>query len=239
MDKEYPLTIENRWDIMYRDYPEKYDEFASLGWRHREENQLYNMFDFSGKRVVDVGSGSGKSTFNLTPYADQVIGVEPEKSIRDLAVRKAEEMGVTNVRFVEGTAEDIPLPDDSADYVTAITTVLIPPGEAIPRFAAEAERVTKPGGTIIYKGVTPGWYGGELDHVIQDPWTVENDPIIDDEWRKAGFRFEDYQIVQDYGTLEKIIDVYGFIFGMNAIEYLRENNKTTITWSYRWYIKQI
>ncbi len=239
MDKEYPLTIENRWDIMYRDYPEKYDEFASIGWRHREENQLYNMFNFRGKQVVDVGSGSGKSTFKLAPHAEYVIGVEPEKSMRDLAVKKAEEMGVTNVRFIEGAAENIPLPDDSADFVTAITTVMMPPEEAIPRFAAEAERVTRTGGTIIYKGVTPGWYGGDLDHVIQDQWAIENDPISDAAWRKAGFRVEDYQILQDYGTLDKIISVYGFIFGMKAIEYLREHNKTTITWSYRWYIKRV
>jgi ubiquinone/menaquinone biosynthesis C-methylase UbiE len=239
MGKEYPLTVENRWDILYRDYPEKYDEFATVGWIHKDENQLYNMYDFSGKRVADIGSGSGRSTFKLAPHATFVIGVEPEKSMRDLANKKLEEKGINNVLFIEGTAESIPLPDDSVDYVTAITAVMNPPEEAIPRFAAEAERVTKPGGTIIYKGVTPGWYGGELDHVIQSQWAIENDPISDNEWRKAGFRSQDYQVVQDYSTLEKIISVYGFIFGVKAIDYLREHNKTTVTWSYRWYIKQV
>jgi len=28
--KDKPLSIENRWDILYREYPEIYDEFASV-----------------------------------------------------------------------------------------------------------------------------------------------------------------------------------------------------------------
>ena len=237
--KEYPLTIENRWDIMYRDFPEKYDEFATIGWNHKEENQIYNKFNFNEKQVADIGSGSGKSTFLLAPYAKFVIGIEPEKSMRDLAIKKVKEKGIANIRFIEGAAENIPLPYNSVDYVSAITTVMNPPDEVIPRFIEEAERVVKPGGTIIYKGVTPGWYGGELDHIIQDQWAIENDPIADNEWNKAGFSFEDYQVIQDYGTLDKIIDVYGFIFGLSVIEFLRKHRKTTITWSYRWYFKQV
>lgn len=28
--KDHPETIEGRWDILYRDYPEIYDEFSSF-----------------------------------------------------------------------------------------------------------------------------------------------------------------------------------------------------------------
>ena len=224
---------------MYRDYPEKYDEFATTGWTNKEENRVYKKHDFSRKQVVDIGSGTGKSSFDLAPHAKLVIGIEPEKGMRDLAIKKAEEMGVTNVRFADGTAQNIPLPDDSVDYVTAITTTMYPPEEAIPRFIEEATRVTKPGGTIIFLDITPGWYGGELDHVIQDEWSIKHGHIADNLWRAAGFTFEDYQVGQDYGTLEKIISVYGFIFGLKAISYLREHKKTTIRWSYRWYTKTV
>ena len=237
--KERPLTLEGRWDILYSDYPEVYEEFVSTGWAPNEHFHLYNKFNFTGKQVVDIGSGTGASTFDLTPYAKFVIGVEPEKSMRDIAIKEAEEKGITNVRFIKGFAENIPLPDDSVDYVTAITTVFAPPEEAIPRFIEEATRVVKPGGTIVYLGVPPGFYGGDLDHVIQDEWANEKSPIADNEWRKAGFRFEDYEVEQDYGTLDKIIGIYGFIFGMNANNYLREHNKTSITWRYRWYFKTI
>jgi len=238
-NEERPLTLEGRWDILYRDYPEVYEEFASTGWTPNEHNHLYNKFDLKGKQIVDIGSGTGKSTFSLAPYAKFIIGVEPEKGMRDIAIKEAAEKGITNVRFTEGVAENIPLPYDSVDYVTAITTVLIPPEEAIPRFIEEAVRVVKPGGTIVYLGVPPGFYGGDLDHVIQDAWANEKGPIADNEWKKAGFSCEDYEVEQDYGTLDKIIGIYGFIFGMNAINYLREYNKTTITWRYRWYFKTV
>jgi hypothetical protein len=57
-----PLTLEGRWDILYSDYPEVYEEFVSTGWAPNEHNHLYNKFDFSGKQVVDIGSGTRART---------------------------------------------------------------------------------------------------------------------------------------------------------------------------------
>jgi hypothetical protein len=33
--KRQPETIENRWDILYRDYPEIYDAFSSFPYHPR------------------------------------------------------------------------------------------------------------------------------------------------------------------------------------------------------------
>ncbi len=54
-----------------------------------------------------------------------------------------------------------------------------------------------------------------------------------------GFQHEDYDANQEYGSLDKIIRTYGFIFGRNAIDYLRENNKTNIKWRFRIHYKKV
>jgi ubiquinone/menaquinone biosynthesis C-methylase UbiE len=233
-----PLTIENRWDILYRDYPEVYNEFASVPTMQGEETRLHNRFDFMGKDVVDVGSGSGRSTFYFAQYAKSVIGVEPEKAMQELAEREAIRRGTTNVRFLKGSGQEIPLPDKSADIVTAITAAFHPIEEIIPAFIREATRVLRLRGLILIEDITPGWYGGELHDVIQDPdtnplSTTRNRMYVD----VHGFFYEDVEKIKDYGSLEKIIRTYGFIFGMNAINYLRKHNKTSITWRFRRYYK--
>jgi hypothetical protein len=46
--KNYPESIENRWDILYRDYPEVYDRFASF-------DDFESVQDYSTvKNIVDT-----------------------------------------------------------------------------------------------------------------------------------------------------------------------------------------
>jgi protein-L-isoaspartate O-methyltransferase len=83
-----PKTIENRWDILYKEYPEVYDEFASVPYEPDWVALLGRILkiDWSGKTVVDVGSGSGLSTSSLAKRSKFVIGVEPDDAMRELAV---------------------------------------------------------------------------------------------------------------------------------------------------------
>jgi ubiquinone/menaquinone biosynthesis C-methylase UbiE len=231
-------TIENRWDILYRDYPEVYDEFASMPYDPPLVDVIHDMFNLNGKEIVDVGSGSGISTFDLAKHAMTIIGVEPEKSMRDLAEKRALELGISNVRFIEGRAEAIPLDESSVDMVTAFTATMYPPEEIVPQFVAEASRVVKPRGLVLAVDVAPGGYGGELADIIKDKdadieaW-VKHRAFVDD----AGFSYTDVEQIQEYGSLEKITSTYGFIFGRRAIDYLRARHKTSIKWHFRMFHK--
>jgi ubiquinone/menaquinone biosynthesis C-methylase UbiE len=64
-------------------------------------------------RVLDLGAGTGKLTRQLVPYALEVVAVEPGDEMR----RVLQEV-VPGVEALFGTAEDIPLPDESVDVVT-------------------------------------------------------------------------------------------------------------------------
>lgn len=94
----------------------------------------------AGATVVDVGAGTGKLTRLLVPTGAEVVAVEPVAAMR--AVLTAE---VPGARVVDGTAEDIGLPDGSADAVVA--------AQAFHWFATHAAlaafaRVLHPGGRL-------------------------------------------------------------------------------------------
>ena len=235
--KQRPLTIENRWDILYRDFPEVYDEFAAVPKDPQPLQVLMNRFDFRNKLVADIGSGSGLSSFEFAKVATKVIGVEIEDAMRGLAEHEKILRGLHNIEFVKGDAKDIPLKDNFVEIVTGITLSLYPV-EEYRDFVSEAMRVTTNRGLIVMINITPGWYGGELATVILDEDTIEtrqNEILVNE----FGFAYEDFETNQEYGSMDKIIRTYGFIFGKKAIGYLRDNNKTNIKWKFRIHYKEV
>jgi ubiquinone/menaquinone biosynthesis C-methylase UbiE len=232
-----PETIENRWDILYRDYPEVYEEFASVPYRGPGWVDIARRpFDFNGKVVADIGCGSGKSTFQLAPIAKTVIGIEPEDSMREIAIRVAREKKIENAEFRKGVAESLPLTDHCVDSVVAITLASLYSSDNIRAFVKEAERILRKGGFILTLNVAPRWDGGELAPVIlgkSRTTDVDGEKIVDKTLRELSFRHKDYYQIQDYGSVGKIVRTYGFIFGMKAIAYLKEHNKTAIKWKCR------
>lgn len=116
-------------------------------------------------------------------------------------------------------------------------TLPIYPVEGYREFVGEATRVTSNGGLIIVLSITPGWYGGELANVILDETNEarQNEILVDE----FGFMYEDFESNQEYGSMDKVIRTYGFIFGKNAIDYLREHKKTNIKWKFRIHYKKV
>jgi SAM-dependent methyltransferase len=91
-------------------------------------------------RVIDVGAGTGKLTATLVRLGADVTAVEPDQSM--LAELRRE---LPSVRSVPGSAEEIPVPDGSADAVLA--------GQAMhwfdmDRAMPEIARVLTPGGVL-------------------------------------------------------------------------------------------
>ena len=73
-----------------------------------------------GERVLDLGSGGGidvlLSARRVGP-AGRAIGLDMTDEMLALARRNAVEAGATNVEFLKGHIESIPLPADSVDVV--------------------------------------------------------------------------------------------------------------------------
>lgn len=92
------------------------------------------------RRVLDLGAGTGLLTRQLLERVDDVLAVDPDP--RMLAVLR-ETCAPTEV--LEGTAEDIPLPDDRVDAVlVSAAWHWLDQERALPEIA----RVLEPGGTL-------------------------------------------------------------------------------------------
>ena len=73
-----------------------------------------------GENIVDVGSGAGFDSLlaaRMVGDEGNVIGVEMTEEMRNKAVGAAEEMGLTNIEFVDGLAEHLPGEKDWADVI--------------------------------------------------------------------------------------------------------------------------
>lgn len=112
---------------------------------------------------LDVGSGTGRYSPALADAFGPVTGVEPAARMREQALAQSPHPAV---RYVEGTAEDLPVESGSADYA-----VLIQAWHHVqdqPRAARELARAVKPGGRLLM-------HSGYRDHMPR-VWWLEQFP---------------------------------------------------------------
>lgn len=102
-----------------------------------------------GERVLDLGSGGGIdvliSARRVGPTGF-VYGVDMTDEMLELAEANKVTAGVTNVEFLKGTIEEVPLPDEAVDVV--ISNCVINLSTEKPAVLAEMHRVLAPGGRI-------------------------------------------------------------------------------------------
>ena len=121
------------------------------------------------ERVLDLGSGAGTDSLVAAQMVGEqgyVTGIDMTPAMLARARAAAAELGVRNVEFVEGEAEQLPFPDESFDVVISNGVVdLIPDKDAV---FSELHRVLVPGGRIQIADVT-----------IQNPVSAEGRRNID------------------------------------------------------------
>jgi len=128
--------------LLYLLDPAAYDALPFLGW---DSNELLDLADFSGKTVLDVGAGTGRLAFAVSPLARIVYACEPVANLRDYMREKAEKLGQKNVFVVDGLITRIPFPGKSFDITMGAHVF----GDEPEGEHAEMARVTKPGGRVI------------------------------------------------------------------------------------------
>jgi L-amino acid N-acyltransferase YncA/2-polyprenyl-3-methyl-5-hydroxy-6-metoxy-1,4-benzoquinol methylase len=102
-----------------------------------------------GDTVLDLGSGGGLDALlsaRRVGSRGKVYGLDASADMLALARANAEAAGATNVEFLHGHIEDIPLPAGHVDVV--ISNCVINLSADKPRVLAEAFRVLRPGGRL-------------------------------------------------------------------------------------------
>ncbi len=118
--------------------------------------------------VVDLGSGAGNDCFIVreeTGENGHVFGIDFAPQMLVKARSNATRRGFTNIEFMEGDIENMPLPDKTADVVVSNCVLNLLPRKD--RIFKEIYRVLKPGGhfcisDVVLNGVFPKEFTNKL-----------------------------------------------------------------------------
>jgi ubiquinone/menaquinone biosynthesis C-methylase UbiE len=134
----------------------------------------------AGDRVVDVGCGPGTAARFAARLGAHVTGVDPSPAMLGLARRLTR--GSSEVTYLDGASESLPLPDGSATVVWTVASVHH--WQDVDAALREVRRVLVPGGQFLAmeRPAEPGAKG-----LASHGWTDEQAASFADMCREHGF----------------------------------------------------
>lgn len=150
-DKNNPIPGYFQFDWLSSRHPDLYHQFALS--TDGLMAKLHTLVDLTGCDVIDIGAGTGRSASGAAKKARRVFAVELYTSVVSFAKNQLRQSQITNVHYINGDREHLPLPENSVDIAINAWAELNP---------HEAYRVLKPQGYLIQLGGMPSALCGEL-----------------------------------------------------------------------------
>jgi ubiquinone/menaquinone biosynthesis C-methylase UbiE/DNA-binding transcriptional ArsR family regulator len=133
----------------------RWDEIRSLYVSDADVEEAIRQAAGPGpfKRLVDLGSGTGRMLTLLGPYAEAALGLDLSQQMLNLARNRITEAGLQGCELRHGDIFATRLPDGSADLVVVhqVLHYLADPAAAV----KEAARIVADGGKLIIADFAP------------------------------------------------------------------------------------
>ncbi|MFF4033709.1 class I SAM-dependent methyltransferase [Streptomyces sviceus] len=151
-------------------------------------------------RVLEIGAGNGLNFSHYPRAVSEVVAIEPERRLRQLAVEAALRAEVP-VDVAPGAAEALPVKSEAFDAV--VISLVLCSVRDVPRALGEVRRVLRPGGAVRFfehgRGGGPAMRFTQrtLDRTLWPPLNggchLGRDPVA--ALRAAGFELGPYRRV--------------------------------------------
>ncbi|PLR82981.1 class I SAM-dependent methyltransferase [Bacillus canaveralius] len=124
--------------------PRIYHSFVRPKWITKVyiQNKLQRQFDFTDKKVLDFGAGTGANCTLFSPV--HYFGIDPDTHRINFAKRF-----YAKYRFEAFEGHKLPVDDNSFDFVLIIAVLHHIPPEAIENYIKEFKRILKPEGKVV------------------------------------------------------------------------------------------
>jgi demethylmenaquinone methyltransferase/2-methoxy-6-polyprenyl-1,4-benzoquinol methylase len=133
-------TIARRYDLI--------NDLQSLGLHRSWKRRVLGLADArSGLRALDVCCGTGDLAIGFAQRGAEVVGLDFNQAMLDMAVRRLSSNRASRISFVHGDAQSLPFADNSFEAVTI--------GYGLRNLASwetglsEMARVARPGGRLV------------------------------------------------------------------------------------------
>ncbi|HEX4949233.1 MAG TPA: class I SAM-dependent methyltransferase [Blastocatellia bacterium] len=186
-----------------------YDLYFVPGWRELFDHLVDEEVKLPEEgKFLDASCGTGDYAIDLAARLSekvQVVGIDDSAERLEIATGKAEIKKLDNIRFAQGTLENLGVAQADFDFVIADLSLIAPPElpDRLDDILQELKRVARPGATIVLKLATRGsfdefysiyWealyeadlldYTAQLEDLINERLTIEQ---LENAARDAGF----------------------------------------------------
>lgn len=130
------------YDLYAESYDEDYDYLRGF-----EKDRLFSLIgDLKGKKVLDLGCGTGRIIGELKLFGAEVFAVDISAEMVKITQKK-----YPDIKVLKADACDLPFSDNELDYV--IATFLIVHVKDLDRLFGEVYRVLKDGGIFVLTNI--------------------------------------------------------------------------------------
>jgi len=140
--------VQNVFDKVYSQY-DLMNDFMSLGIHRIWKKNLLNMMNpHDNQNLIDVACGTGdvaKLFLNFVNKSSKITCVDPNKGMLKKGKEKLKDF--KNLKWINASAENLPVKDDSFDFYTI--SFGLRNTKNLNRALKEAYRVLKPGGRYL------------------------------------------------------------------------------------------